>query len=159
MVLYGVTGKALELAIETWRQLLAVASSRGWTPGGTAALPRTIFPGQPEPSPWTGAYDQPFGQEVSRKDATALAESLMGTPDSRETHNILPLLGDFLELCRHGGFVICDGTAATVTPDSIREAQFTTSLVNLTNNLGVSLHPGQASPSTSKIIANKAPHQ
>jgi hypothetical protein len=159
MVLYGVTGKALELDMEVWRQLLAAASLRGWKPLGTAAPPRSVFPTLAESCPWTGSYDQPAGQEVTRKDAAALADNLRGILNTAEPRNILllPTIKNLLDLCRHGGFVICEGTAVPATREPVSATHFTSSIASLSQNLGTSVSPRPDSPLTGETAEDTAP--
>lgn len=147
MVLYGVTGKALELDANVWRQLLAAATSHGWRPKGAAAPPREVLsgPAQTSSASWAGDYTQPQGQEVTRRDAAALAFSLRTFAASAGSVAVPATLNPFLEICDHGGFVICNGVDAPAAQAEASESQFSHSLASLAMNLGAAVPP-HASP-------------
>lgn len=143
MVLYGVTGKSLEMDADVWRQLLAAATSHGWQSMGTTAPPRVVLsdPAQTSSASWTGDYTQPQGQEVTRRDAAALAFSLRAFAASAGSVAVPATLNPFLEICDHGGFVICNGVDAPAAQAEAPESQFSHSLASLAMNLGAAVPP------------------
>lgn len=146
MVLYGVTGKALELDADVWRQLLAAATSHGWRPKGAAAPPREVLSGPAPTSPsWTGDYAQPQGQEVTRRDAAALASSLRAFAASAGSAGVPATLNPFLEICDHGGFLICAGVDLPIAQTEASDSAFSHSLARLAINLGAAVPPRTSS--------------
>lgn len=142
MVLYGVTGKSLEMDATVWQQILAAATSHGWQPKGTATPPRAVFPGSAQaPLSWVGEYAQPHGQEVTRRDAAALASSLRAFTNSTSAVDIPGALTPFLELCDHGGFIICTGASLSDPQMRAPESQFAHSLASLAMSLGAAVQP------------------
>ena len=63
---------------------------------------------------------------------------------------------NLLDLCQQGGFVICEGSAELVTRESISEIQFTDSMANLSQNLGVSQSPRPLTPASGETAADHA---
>lgn len=147
MVLYGVTGKALELDADVWRQLLAAATSHGWRSMGTTAPPRAVLsdPAQTSSASWTGDYTQPQGQEVTRRDAAALACSLRAFAASAGSVAVPATLNPFLEICDHGGFVICAGVDLPIAQTEASDSAFSHSLARLAINLGAAVPPRASS--------------
>ncbi len=70
----------------------------GWSPAGTLAPPRGMWEFDEED--WSGSYERPSGQSVSREDARGLGEAL-GLAGAAEFDGLREFSG-------HSGFLICE---------------------------------------------------
>jgi len=60
---------------------------------------------------------------------------------SADAGGIPPALTEFLEICDHGGFLICVSVDMPTTQDEVSESQFSHSLASLAMNLGAAVPP------------------
>lgn len=114
-MLYHVTGVCYSLPDTAWSQALEIARERGWNPSPTLPPPVPIASrGDRE---WHGRYEPAAGQEVSRKDAAAMATALgeIHTPD---------WLAGLARFAARGGFLICH-VNESVAGSLLRMAEFT----------------------------------